>query len=115
MRVVANYPMLGMCTVCSICDAVRWVQDTRVSPPRFLYVTIQQLGMSNPSSRLKREFSGVLRMKIASFMTNCMVRDLPLVFITINVIINRAVFFVIFSHSFTVPDAQFIGHTVRKS
>ena len=58
----------------SIYDVVRWVWRARVPPPSFLYVAIQQSGMSYLPSRLKCEFSGVVCMQIASFTTDSIVQ-----------------------------------------
>ena len=60
--------------ICSIYEVARWVRPARVPPLSFLYVAIQQSGMLYPPSRLKCELSGVVRMQIASFTTNSIVR-----------------------------------------
>ena len=63
-----------MCPIHLIYDVVGWVQPARVPPLNFLYVAIQQSGMSYLPLRLKCKLSGVVRMQIVSFTTNSIVR-----------------------------------------
>ena len=59
--------LIDLPTIRPIYDVVGWVWPAWVPPLGFLYVAIQQSGTP---SRLKCEFSGVVRMQMASFKTN---------------------------------------------